>query len=100
MSYLSIRNVSKSFPGRKGEGQRMVTPIDRRETREVLGKLFDLLANGMFPHALSEGDCKFCEYTAICGGAEEASERTQRKLAAHANPILAAFRDLHAEETD
>jgi RecB family exonuclease len=95
--------VSKSgylFPGRKGEGQRMAAPIDRRETREVLGKLFDLLAEGMFPHALSPDDCRFCDYTAICGGAKEASERTRRKLAARAGPVLAAFRDLHAEETD
>ena len=95
--------VSKSgyvFPGRKGEGQRMATSIDRRETREVLGKLFDLLARGMFPHALSPGDCKFCKYTAICGGAKEASARARRKLDAHSDPVLAAFRDLHAEETD
>ena len=54
----------------------------------------------MFPHALSPADCKFCDLETICGGAKEASERAKSKLAADASPILAAFRDLHAEETD
>jgi len=95
--------VSKSgyfFPGRKGEGQRMVAPLDRGETGRVLVKLFDLLSAGMFPHALSLDDCKFCDLEAVCGGAKAATARAQAKLAASANEVLAAFRDLHAEETD
>jgi len=95
--------VSKSgyfFPGRKGEGQRMVTPLDRGQTRKVLGRLFDLLAAGMFPHAVTPEDCKFCDFEAVCGGAKEASERAKTKLAASANEVLAAFRELHGEETD
>ena len=95
--------VSRSgyfFPGWKGEGQRVIAPLDRTETREALGKLFDLLAAGMFPHALSEEDCKFCEFEQICGGKKEASERATRKLEASPNAVLNAFRKLHAEETD
>jgi CRISPR/Cas system-associated exonuclease Cas4 (RecB family) len=95
--------VSRSgyfFPGRKGEGQRMIVPVDRGETRDVLGKLFDLLARGMFPHALSVDSCKFCDFEAICGGKKMASERAAEKLAVHGDPVLAAFRDLNAEETD
>ncbi len=95
--------VSRSgyfFPGRKGEGQRMIVPVDRGETRDVLGKLFDLLARGMFPHALTQDGCKYCDYEAICGGKRMASERAAEKLAAHPDPVLAAFRDLNAEETD
>src|SRR5207247_868070 len=94
--------VSRSgyfFPGRKGEGQRVIAPLDRTETRDVLGKLFDLLAAGMFPHALREGDCRFCDYEAVCGGAKEASARAKRKLEANPNGVLKAFRILHAEET-
>ncbi|HYR47113.1 MAG TPA: PD-(D/E)XK nuclease family protein, partial [Thermoanaerobaculia bacterium] len=93
--------VSKSgyfFPGRKGEGQRVIAPLDRTETRDVLGKLFDLLAAGMFPHALSEGGCRFCDFEAICGGPKEASERAERKLEANRDGVLTAFRMLHAEE--
>jgi ATP-dependent helicase/nuclease subunit B len=95
--------VSRSgyfFPGRKGEGQRMIVPVDRGETRDVLGKLFDLLARGMFPHALTTDSCRFCDYEAICGGKKVASERAAEKLAVHRDPVLAAFRDLNGEETD
>ncbi len=95
--------VSRSgyfFPGRKGEGQRMLAPVDRAQTREVLRRLFDLLAAGMFPHALSEEDCKFCPYQAICGGAKLASERACEKLASDTHAVLTEFRKLHAEETD
>lgn len=97
-------SVSKSgyfFPGRKGEGQRMLAPLDRGETREVLRRLFDLIAAGMFPHALSPEDCKFCAFEAICGGAKAASARAREKLAAaDAHAVLTEFRKLHAEEAD
>lgn len=95
--------VSRSgyfFPGRKGEGQRMIVPVDRGETRDVLGKLFDLLGRGMFPHALTVESCRFCDYEAICGGKKAASDRAAEKLAVHRDPVLAAFRDLNGEETD
>ncbi len=88
------------FPGRKGEGQRMLAPVERSETREVLRRLFDLLAAGMFPHALSSDDCKFCPYEEICGGAKAASARAREKLAADTHPALTEFRKLHAEEDD
>ncbi len=95
--------VSRSgyfFPGRKGEGQRMAVPVDRVQTREALERLFDLLGRGMFPHALSESGCRFCDYESVCGGKKEASERAREKLAGTADPVLAAFRDLNDEETD
>ena len=95
--------VSRSgyvFPGWKGEGQRFLTRLDRQETREVLGRLFDLLAAGKFPHALSEDDCKNCDFESICGGARWAAERAGEKLANTADPVLAAFRNLHVEEHD
>src|SRR5215471_2732755 len=95
--------VSRSgyfFPGRKGEGQRMAIPVDRRETRETLGKLFDLLKEGMFPHALSEKACKYCHYDSVCGGKREASHRAKEKLAAASDPALAAFREMYVEEKD
>ena len=94
-----VSNSGYFFPGRKGEGQRMVAPLDREETRRVLAKLFDLLAAGMFPHAVSLDDCKFCDLEAVCGGAKEATARAKAKLGASANAVLRAFRELHAEET-
>jgi hypothetical protein len=95
--------VSRSgyvYPGWKGEGQRFLTRLDRQETRDVLGRLFDLLAQGKFPHALSADDCKNCDFESVCGGARWAAERAYEKLANTADPVLAAFRDLHVEEPD
>jgi PD-(D/E)XK nuclease superfamily len=86
------------FPGRKGEGQRMTVPVDAAETVDALQRLFDLIAAGMFPHAVSEDDCKFCDFSSICGGAAEASERSKSKLDQTTDAALAAFRDLHDEE--
>lgn len=86
------------LPGRKGEGQRITTPVDRGQTREVLGRLFDLVAAGMFPHALSAEDCKNCDFESICGGPERASKRAKRKLERSGDAVLTAFREIHAEE--
>jgi ATP-dependent helicase/nuclease subunit B len=93
--------VSRSgyfFPGRKGEGQRIASPPDPKPAGEVLGTLFDLLAAGMFPHAVSDRDCRYCDFETICGGAGDAGQASQAKLANAADPALIAFRELHAEE--
>ncbi len=95
--------VSRSgyfFPGRKGEGQRMTIPVDAAETGRALSRLFDLAGAGLFPHATSRDGCKFCDFEAVCGGRVEASEASQRKLAAATDPLLTAFRQLHGDEDD
>ena len=86
------------LPGRKGEGQRIAMPLDHSETADVLGRLCDLVAAGMFPHALSEEDCKNCDFESLCGGAKTASQRAKRKVAGSADAVLAAFREIHAPE--
>ena len=86
------------LPGRKGEGQRIAMPLDPSETADVLGRLCDLVAAGMFPHALSEEDCKNCDFETVCGGAKKASQRAKRKVEASAEAVLAAFREIHAPE--
>jgi ATP-dependent helicase/nuclease subunit B len=92
--------VSRSgyfFPGWKGEGQRIAPRADPSETRDVLGRLFDLLRDGLFPHAASEDDCRYCDFESICGGARSAAERSDAKLAASDLLALARFREIHAE---
>ncbi len=92
--------VSRSgyfFPGRKGEGQRISSPPDPRSAGEVLGRLFDLLSAGMFPHAVSERDCRYCDFEPICGGARAAAALAEAKLASAKEPVLVAFREIHAE---
>ncbi|MGE5278017.1 MAG: PD-(D/E)XK nuclease family protein [Acidobacteriota bacterium] len=85
------------LPGQRGEGQRITMPLDRAETRRVLGRLFDLVAAGMFPHALSAEDCTNCELGSVCGG-RTAGERARTKLEKSGDPVLAAFREIHAPE--
>ena len=79
------------FPGRKGEGQRMTVPVDAAETVDALERLFDLIAAGMFPHAVSEGRLQVLRLLPICGGAAEASERSKSKLDRATDAVLAAF---------
>ncbi len=88
------------FPGRKGEGQRMAIPVDPDETGRALSQLFDLTGAGLFPHATSKDGCKFCDIEAVCGGPDEASAASRRKLAASTEPALTAFRRLHDDEED
>ncbi len=93
--------VSRSgyvLPGRKGEGQRILTPLDRAQACDVLGRLFDLVAAGMFPHTASKGDCPSCKLAAVCGGAEKASDRAKVKLDRATDPRLIAFREIHVED--
>ncbi|HEY7114735.1 MAG TPA: PD-(D/E)XK nuclease family protein [Thermoanaerobaculia bacterium] len=87
------------FPGRKGEGRRIVHPIDPAEARDVLERLFDLLAAGLFPHATARDGCRHCDFEEICGGAA-AAEQSERKLARSEHPALVAFREIHGEKKD
>ncbi len=86
------------FPGRKGEGQRMPMALDVGQTRDVLVRLLDLLRQGLFPHAASKDDCRFCDYESVCGGAVESGRRAAAKLEKTTLPALAAFRDIHEED--
>lgn len=93
--------VSRSgyfFPGRKGEGQRMPMLLDLAQTRDVLVRLLDLLREGLFPHAIAKEDCRYCDYESVCGGAQEAAQRSAAKLAKPTLPALAAFREIHGKD--
>jgi ATP-dependent helicase/nuclease subunit B len=86
------------FPGWKGEGQRISSAPDRKPAGDVLTRLFDLVAAGMFPHAVFESDCRYCDFEPICGGAKLAGGRADGKLANASDPVLIAYREMHAEE--
>jgi len=77
---------------------RTAEPPDPDRAREVLRRLFDLIAAGMFPHALSAEDCSHCDFESICGGAMQASRRAKEKLAKTPSGVLAEFRNIHEEQ--
>jgi hypothetical protein len=57
-----------------------------------LTALFDLLAEGAFPHTPTKEDCSICEFGKICGGVERAVARAQDKLEyASGNPMLEPY---------
>jgi ATP-dependent helicase/nuclease subunit B len=80
------------YPGRRGEGERFNAPLDVAATRQTLTALFDLLAEGAFPHTPTKEDCSICEFGKICGGVERAVARAQDKLEyASGNPMLEPY---------
>ena len=97
----SPAHVSRSgyfFPGRKGEGQRLPIALDPLRTREVTGRLLDLLRAGAFPHAANKEDCRFCDYESVCGGEKVSRLRMQAKLGATQLPVLRTFREIHESD--
>ncbi len=68
------------FPGLKGEGQRIAKPQDTLALEKVLGTLFGLLRDGIFPYAPDPDFCGFCDYRCVCKGPEKANAQTQMKL--------------------
>jgi RecB family exonuclease len=91
----SVSGSGYFFPGRKGEGQRFRMPLDPGQTQKVLRRLFDLLLAGVFPHAVDQEDCRYCDYGLVCGGPEVARQRAKGKFAKTSLPVLKAFREIH-----
>jgi MoaA/NifB/PqqE/SkfB family radical SAM enzyme len=75
----------------------MPMALDLGQTREVLGRLLDLLREGFFPHAPGKDDCRYCDYESVCGGASRAAARAKAKLARTTLPVLQAFHEIHGE---
>lgn len=89
--------VSRSgyfFPGRKGQGQRFAIPLSTPGTQDVLNTLFDLLRGGQFPHTQDPNDCRFCEFTGVCGEARIITGQSRAKLGETGDSALAAYRDI------
>jgi hypothetical protein len=76
----------------------MSMAVEVEATRDVLGRLFDLMSSGMFPHAPAPEDCRFCDLQVVCGGAESAGTRARAKLESSRLPALSAFKEIHEPE--
>ncbi|MEO8033687.1 MAG: PD-(D/E)XK nuclease family protein [Acidobacteriota bacterium] len=79
------------FPTSKGRGARLVprmpddlsAPTPSRQLELGFNALFDVIGSGFFPHASAPNPCSWCDFESVCGGAEIAGVRMQRKLAAN-----------------
>jgi hypothetical protein len=92
-----VESSGYSFPTPKGGGERVRKSTEPGRLEEVLNRTFDVVASGFFAHPEEEGDCRFCDFTTICGGAKEAAERAAAKYAANGDsPLVQRWRRLNA----
>jgi RecB family exonuclease len=95
-----VKRSGYFFPGRKGQGQRFLRPLEPEETRTLLNSLFDSVAEGSFAHTTEKEDCRFCEYEMVCGGSDRATERARGKEPELAPPALRAFWERYGGKGD
>ncbi len=63
----SVRVMEYQFPTVKGENEVRAYPRAMlEEGRDVLEILLDLAASGRFLPTFHDGDCKYCDYAAVC----------------------------------
>jgi ATP-dependent helicase/nuclease subunit B len=92
-----IQSSGYSFPTPKGGGERIAVPTTGGELESVLNQTFDVIASGFFPHPATADECRFCEFSDVCGGAAPAAERAVRKHAAdEASSLVQYWRRLQA----
>lgn len=83
VEHLLGGRVTKSgyfFPTQKGAGDRIARECTDAELKDALNLLFDTVRTGYFPHGKPD-NCTWCDFQDICGTAERAFERAQRKPA-------------------
>jgi RecB family exonuclease len=69
------------FMSPKGEGLRIEkSQVSREALFELLKDLFEILRSGTFPCSFDKEPCRFCDYSAVCGGEEIAVPRAKEKL--------------------
>ncbi len=93
---VRISRSSYYFPTRRGQGDRLVRPVDPERTAAVLRDLLALVEQGIFVPTTDAGDCHYCEYQRACGPSpatrslhkvnnpEEAALTPYRRLTGHA----------------
>ena len=77
--------VTKSgyfFPTPRGAGARLIRECSEKELKDTLNLIFDVIGSGYFPHASAEA-CRFCDFQNVCGSAEVAASRADRKFSSN-----------------
>lgn len=67
------------FPALKGEGLRVVKPVDIDGLKVILGHLHEILSGGIFLSTDDENMCTYCDFSPACGGSQ-AVARSKAKL--------------------
>ncbi len=83
------------LPTRKGRMQRFEMAAADAAVDGTLGDLFALVASGTFPHTAEPGDCRFCDFQAVCGEISLVAARAAAKRDAPAeDPRLEPVRSI------
>ena len=82
---------------RKGRMQRFLMAASDADVDQTLDDLFALVSTASFPHTTDPGDCRFCDFAAICGDVAQAAARAEAKRDApdgdpRLDPVRALFR--------
>ncbi len=86
------------FPTEKGRGERIVfTPSKLADAPNVLARLRELIARGVFPATNDSDDCGLCDYRSICRDIEAVTAQSADKLASPVNNVLQPFRELRSQ---
>lgn len=89
----SVKESGYFFPALKGEGQRVVKPVDADAMRSVLTCLHGVLAGGTFLYTSDSGMCTYCDFSPACGGSR-ATARSKAKLESDSGNALDPIRRL------
>jgi ATP-dependent helicase/nuclease subunit B len=83
------------LPTRKGRMQRFEMAASDADVDGTLDDLFALVGTASFPHTADPGDCRFCDFRAICGDVRLAAGRAEAKRdAAEEDPRLEPMRSI------
>lgn len=91
-----ISHFGYFFPGGRSRGVRIVRPPQEIETAgRIIENLCRTVSEGSFPATNSfKDDCRFCDYTSVCGDPESVAAGAGRKLAHGENRELGPMREL------
>jgi ATP-dependent helicase/DNAse subunit B len=89
------------FPGGRGRGDRRRFPPEALQGgHDMLARLTDIAANGVFLATNTLDDCMYCDYRAICGDVAAVTSGSQQKLGNEENAQLQPFKELRKNGTD
>lgn len=92
---VDIARFGFFFPGRRERGRRIEwTAAQLHEGPQVLSRLVQIVRNGAFVATDEAGECRYCDYKAICGDVETLAETSTEKLANPENNLLDPLKEL------
>jgi ATP-dependent helicase/nuclease subunit B len=95
---LRVAKFGFFFPGRRERGRRIEwTPDQLADGGRVLATLVEIIRKGAFLATTEADDCRYCDYSAICGDVETLAAASRAKLEKTSNEVLEPYRELRGD---